>query len=116
MEMMFDYVTNTLFLPLKAWVEQSNGNWNILIVSGFLLLFVGIGLIFILRNKIGKEDERTNLIYLKSSFIMLGGIILCDMFFPKDYMWQIFFLFKYSIAFMASAVYLAVRYWKDISN
>lgn len=116
MEMMFDYVTNTLFSPLKAWVEQSTANWNMLIVIGFILVFVGIGLIFILRNKIGKEDERTNQIYLKSSLIMLSGIILCDMFFPKDYMWQIFFLFKYSIAFIAAAIYLAIRYVKDFSN
>nr|WP_212029799.1 DUF2178 domain-containing protein [Metabacillus lacus] len=114
--MMFDNLTTTLFSPLRAWVESSNGNWNMLIVIGFVLVFVGAGLIFLLRNKIGKEDERTNSIYLKSSLIMLSAIVLCDLIFPKEYMWQIFFLFKYSLAFIAAAIYLAIRYKKDFSS
>ncbi|AZB42222.1 DUF2178 domain-containing protein [Bacillus sp. FJAT-42376] len=111
-----DNLTNALFSPLKAWAEQSNGHSNMLIIAGLVLVFAGAVLIFIYQNKIGKGDERTNQIYLKSAFIMLGGIVLCDLIFPKDYLWQIFFLFKYSIAFIAAGVYLAVRYKRDFLN
>ncbi|MCM3003310.1 DUF2178 domain-containing protein [Priestia koreensis] len=105
-------ISNTIFSPLKIWAEKSNGNWNLLIVSGFVLLIVGAILIFVLRNKIGETDERTSPIYLKSAFIMLGGFVLFDLIFPKGYMWQIFLLFKYSLAFLVSGVYLAVQYKK----
>ncbi len=106
-------ISNAIFEPLRSWAEQSQGNWNILIVSGFLLVFVGGILSYVLQKKMGEADERTNQIKFKSAFIMLSGIVLCDVIFPKEYMWQIFFLFKYSLAFLASAVYLAIRYKKD---
>lgn len=109
----FSDISNAIFNPLKSWAEQSQGNWNILIVSGFLLVFVGGILTYVLQKKMGEADERTDQIKLKSAFIMLSGIVLCDVIFPKEYMWQIFFLFKYSLAFLASAVYLAIRYKKD---
>jgi hypothetical protein len=64
----------------------------------------------------GKADERTNQISLKSALFMLYGVILCDLIFPKEYMWQVFFLFKYSLALLASGIYLAVRYKKDFLN
>jgi hypothetical protein len=64
---------------------------------------------------IGREDERTNTIFLKSTSYMLVLIVLCDITFPKEYMWNIFFLYKYSLAFLAGGIYLAVRYKKDFS-
>lgn len=106
----------SIFHPLKTWVEQSTGNWNMLIGSGLALLLVGVILIVVFERKIGRTDERTNQIYLKSTFIMLAVVILCDFIFPKEYMWQIFLLFKYSIASIASGIYLAARYKKDFSN
>ncbi|UOQ92033.1 DUF2178 domain-containing protein [Halobacillus shinanisalinarum] len=108
-------ITHTLFDPLRTWVEASTGNWNMLIVSGFVLLIVGLILFFVYFVKMGKTDERTNKIQLNSTLIMLVVIVLCDVIFPKDYMWQIFFLFKYAFAFIASGIYLAVRYKKDFS-
>ena len=108
-------ITNTIFEPLKIWVEESNSNWNMLIGIGFVLLIVGVIMLFAYTFKMGKGDERTSQIQLKCALIMLIGIILCDTIFPKDYMWQIFFLFKYAIAFIASGIYLAVRYTKDFS-
>ncbi|SFG86347.1 hypothetical protein SAMN02982927_03015 [Sporolactobacillus nakayamae] len=87
-----------------------------LIGSGFILLLVGVILTCVFQKKIGKTDERTMQIALKSALIMLCVIILCDIIFPKDYMWQIFFLFKYSLTFLASGIYLAVRYKKDFFN
>jgi hypothetical protein len=116
MRMTPESISNTIFSPLKTWTEESNGNWNMLILSGIVLLLVGGILVFVYRNKMGKADERTSHIYLKSAFIMLGGVVLGDLIFPKEYMWQIFFLFKYSFAFLASGIYLAVRYRKDFSN
>ena len=87
-----------------------------LIGIGIVLLIVGVILLFVFYRKIGKADERTNQIHLKSTFIMLSVVILCDVIFPKEYMWQIFFLFKYSLAFIATGMYLAFRYKKDFLN
>ncbi|MFB5089756.1 DUF2178 domain-containing protein [Psychrobacillus sp. PGGUH221] len=109
-------ISNIIFHPLKTWAEASTGNWNMLTGSGFVLLLVGVILLYLCRKIIGKSDERTNQIYLKSTYIMLGAVVLCDIIFPKEYMWQIFFLFKYSFAFIASGIYLAVRYKKDFLN
>ncbi|WP_433959232.1 DUF2178 domain-containing protein [Cytobacillus horneckiae] len=106
-------ISNAMFIPLKSWAEHSPGNWNILIGSGFLLLIIGGILTFVFQKKMGKADERTKQISLNSALIMLCIVVLCDVIFPKEYMWQIFFLFKYSLAFLASAIYLAVRYKKD---
>ena len=108
-------ISNSIFSPLKTWVENSSENWNMLLGIGFLLLIIGLILLYVFLKKIGKGDERTDQIRLKSAYIILCGVILCDIIFPKEYMWQIFFLFKYSLAFIASGIYLAVRYKKDFS-
>lgn len=105
-----------MFSPLRSWAEHSQGNWSILIGSGFVLLVVGLILTIIFLKKMGKADERTNQISLKSALFMLYGVILCDLIFPKEYMWQVFFFFKYSLALLASGIYLAVRYKKDFLN
>ncbi|WP_449355513.1 DUF2178 domain-containing protein [Virgibacillus natechei] len=114
-ESISEKITHTIFDPLRTWVEESTGNWNILIVSGFALLIVGLILLFVYFVKMGKPDERTYQIQLQSTLIMLLIIVFCDVIFPKDYMWQIFFLFKYAFAFIATGIYLAVRYKKDFS-
>ena len=106
-------IHNAIFSPLKSWAEQSTGNWNILIGVGFLLVMGSAIFAYVFYKKIGQDDERTNKIFLKSSFYMLVAIILCDMIFPKDDMWTIFFLFKYTLAFLAGGIYLAVQYKKD---
>ncbi|WKA53007.1 DUF2178 domain-containing protein [Planococcus liqunii] len=109
----FEAISNAIFQPLKSWAEQSTGNWNMLIGSGFVLLMIACTLAYIFYKKIGSEDERTERISLNSAFILLCVVILCDMIFPKEYMWQIFFLYKYSFAILAAGIYLAVRYKKD---
>ena len=114
--MITDKIENAIFYPLKTWTEQSNSNWNMLIGIGIVSLIVGLILLYVFHKKMGVADERTNQIGLKSALIMLYGVILCDLIFPKEYMWQIFFLFKYSLAFIASGIYLAVRYKKDFLN
>ncbi|GGJ45309.1 DUF2178 domain-containing protein [Virgibacillus salexigens] len=106
----------SVFNPLKTWVEESTANWNMLIGIGFVMLLIGLALTFVFLLKMGKADERTIQIQLKSTLIMLFVVILCDIIFPKEYMWQIFFLFKYSFAFIASGIYLAFRYKKDFLN
>ena len=113
--MITDKIENAIFTPLKTWTEQSNSNWNMLIGIGFLSFIVGAVLIYVLQKKMGMSvpDERTKHIGLKSSLVVLYGVFLCDLIFPKEYMWQIFFLFKYSLAFLAAGIYLAVRYKKD---
>lgn len=106
-------ISNIIFYPLKTWAEKSTGNWNILIGMGLLLVLGGGLLMYVYRKKFGKTDERTSQIDMKSLSIILIVVVICDIIFPKEYMWQIFFLFKYSIAFFASGIYLAVRYKKD---
>ena len=108
-------ISSAIFDPLKTWAEASPGNWNMLLGSGFVLLLVGLILLFGFLRKIGEADERTKQIESKSLVFMLFGIIFCDLIFPKEYMWQIFFLFKYGLAFIASGIYLAVQYKKDFS-
>ena len=108
-------IHNAIFYPLKSWAEQSTGNWNILIGVGFLLLVGSAIFAYVFYKKIGQGDERTNNIFLKSSYYMLLAIVLCDIIFPKDNMWTIFFLFKYSLAFLSGGIYMAVQYKKDFS-
>ncbi|MTH53810.1 DUF2178 domain-containing protein [Bacillus mangrovi] len=102
-----------IYSSLRTWSEQSAGNWNILLGIGLLLLVAGGILTYVFHKKMGEADERTVHISLKSCLIMLCAIILGDLIFPKEYMWQIFFLFKYSLAFLASGIYLAIKYKKD---
>lgn len=109
----FSDIHNAIFDPLRSWTEQSTGNWNILLVSGLVLLLVGCILTFVFNKKLGEADERTSQISFKSATVILSVVFLCDIIFPKEYMWQIFFVFKYSLAFIASGIYLAVRYKKD---
>ncbi|MEK4510484.1 DUF2178 domain-containing protein [Paenibacillus sp. FSL K6-2524] len=111
----FSVIHDAIFPPLKSWAEQSPGNWNILLGVGFLLLIGSMILVYVFYKMIGQDDERTYKINLKSSYYMLLAIILCDMIFPKEYMWNIFFLYKYSLAFLAGGIYLAVQYKKDFS-
>lgn len=111
----FSDIHNAIFLPLKSWAEQSTGNWNILVGVGFLLLMGSAIFAWVFHKKMGPADERTKNISLKSAYCMLCVIILCDMFFPKDDMWTIFFLFKYALAFLAGGIYLSVQYKKDFS-
>ncbi len=117
-EMITDKIEDAIFTPLKTWTEQSNSNWNMLIGIGLLSLIIAMILVYVLQKKMGMSvsDERTSQINLKSALVMLIGVILCDLIFPKEYMWQIFFLFKYSLAFLAAGIYLAVRYKKDFLN
>lgn len=108
-------IPNVIFNPLKSWAEQSTGNWNILIGVGFLLFMGSAIFAYVFYKKIGQDDERTNKIFLKNSYFMLWAIILCDIIFPKDYMWNIFFLFKYALAILAGGIYMAIKYKKDLS-
>jgi len=108
-------IPNAIFYPLKTWAEQSTGNWNILIGVSTLLFMCSVIFAYVFYKKIGQEDERTNKIFLKSSYYMLMAIILCDILFPKDYMWNTFFLLKYALAFLTGGIYLAVQYKKDFS-
>lgn len=112
----FSNIHSAIFSPFMSWAEQTSGNWNILIGSSFVLLLVGAILTYVFYKKMGEADERTMQISLKSALIMLCVIILCDIIFPKEDMWQIFMIFKYSFAFIASGIYLAVRYKKDFLN
>lgn len=107
------FFLNSAFVPLKKWLEQSPNNYNIALVSGLALLIVVIFSMFFLQKVIGKTDERTGILYARSCAGMLIAVILCDLIFPKDYMWQIFFVYKYDIVFLVGVVYLSIQYNKE---
>lgn len=109
----FSDITNAIFNPLRSWAEETTGNWSLLVGFGFILLIGSVIFAYVLYRKMGKDDERTNVIFLRSSYCMLLTIVLCDIFFPKEYMWTIFFLYKYTFAFLAAGIYLAIKYKKD---
>lgn len=46
---------------------------------------------------------------------MLFAIVICDILFPKTYMWNQFFMFKYAIAFIVAGISMAIHYRKDFS-
>lgn len=111
----FSDIHNAMFTPLKTWAEQSTGNWNLLIVVGLLLVMSSAIFALVFHMKMGPNDERTNNISLKNAYCVLCVIILCDLIFPKEYMWNIFFMFKYGLAFLAGGIFLAIQYKKDLS-
>lgn len=110
-----DQLSNTIFSPIKKWAEASSGNWNTLLGVSFILLIVGLILMGVYYKKIGTPDERTNQIHLRSAYIILLVVVISDLIFPKEYMWQIFFLLKYASAFIAAGIFLAIQYTKDSS-
>lgn len=114
--MMAESTQLLIFSSITTWAESSNSNWNSLLMGCLLFLLIGAALVTMYYYKIGKPDERTNAIYLKSTFIMLGAIILGDFILPKEELWTIVFLVKYGVAFFACGIYLALQYHKDFSN
>lgn len=102
------------FNALNEWSEKSTGNYNLLIGIGFLLVMISsITLVYFLI-KLGQQDERTTKIHLNVCCYMLVTIVLCDLFFPKEYMQNILFLFKYALAFSISLIYLLKKYKQDL--
>lgn len=106
---------NAAFYSLKTWAESSSSNWNILIGLGSILLLTGVITIYFYTKKIGKEDEYSQKIYYKASLAMLLTIVICDILFPKTYMWNQFFMFKYALAFIVAGISMAIQYRKDFS-
>lgn len=106
-------IPNALFFNLKNWAESSSSNWNLLIGIGMIIMLLGIILVYTYTKKIGKEDEHSQRIYYISAIAMLITIVFCDIIFPKDYMWNQFFLYKYGLAFVVSGLSLAYQYRKQ---
>lgn len=114
--MRMDHVGAFVFSPLMDWADRSNANFNMLLMGSLGFLLLGAVLVTVYYYKIGKPDERTNQIYLKSTFVLLGAVILGDFFLPKEDMWTIFFIIKYGVAFVAAGVYLAVQYKREFAG
>ncbi|WP_339099729.1 DUF2178 domain-containing protein [Candidatus Enterococcus lemimoniae] len=102
------------FKALNEWSEKSIGNYNLLIGIGFILVMISSITLVYLLIKLGQTDERTTKIHLNVCCIMLVTIVLCDLFFPKEYMQNILFLFKYALAFCISLIYLFKKYKQDL--
>lgn len=108
-------ISDSMFYSLKVWAEKSNGNWNILIGTGFLLILLGMFLMLFYTKKFGKEDEYSKGVYYKATSVMLLTIVFCDIVFPKTYMWNQFFMFKYGLAILFYGITLMYQYKKDFS-
>ncbi|MDM7642627.1 DUF2178 domain-containing protein [Leuconostoc citreum] len=105
---------DALFYPLKKWSEQSIGNYNLLVGIGFIFVMFSAAFVITYSIKTGKSDERTTLISLKSAYFMLIVIIACDLFFPKGYLVNQFFMLKYGMACFVSGLYLWFQSRKDL--
>ncbi|AUV71616.1 hypothetical protein [Lactiplantibacillus plantarum] len=106
-------LSGAIFYSLKEWSEQSVSNFNILIAISFAFLMVSCAFCVICFIKIGRADERTTVISLKGAYAMLIVIVVCDMIFPRTYLVNQFFMFKYGIACFVSGMYAWLQCRKD---
>jgi len=107
-------IPEALFYPIKKWVDLNINNFHIFLVGILLLIFLGLVLCITYSKKIGKADERTVNINLKSCYYMLITIVVCDIIFPTEYLHQQFAMLKYGIALIVSGLYLFLQYRKDL--
>ncbi|MFD1418839.1 DUF2178 domain-containing protein [Companilactobacillus keshanensis] len=114
-------INNGLFTGLLLWSSESTANWHQLVGGSFAIFF--ISLIIILRgyylfigwNFLSNGDGRTNIILARSALFMFTTFIICDLFLPHAFMWQIFLLIKYSAVFLIGGSYLLWQYHRDLS-
>ncbi|WP_164508301.1 DUF2178 domain-containing protein [Companilactobacillus kedongensis] len=114
-------INNGLFTGLLLWSSESTAHWNQLVGGAFAVFF--ISLIIILRgfylflgwNFFSSGDERTSKILASSALFMFVTFIICDLVLPHAFMWQIFFLIKYSIVFLIGGSYLLWQHHRDFS-
>ena len=93
-------IPNAAFYSLKTWAESSSTNLNMLVGIGFILIIIGAILVYF---------------YTKSTVAMLWTIVICDIIFPKTYMWNQFFMFKYALALIIAGISMSLQYRKDFS-
>ena len=103
-----------MFYPIKMWAVKDNFNFNFLVGMGMILLVLSFIAVWILVKRIGHPDERTSEIYLKAMSNALVVILVCEIIFPSTYLVNQFKLYKYGFAMIAAAVYLFVRYRKEM--
>lgn len=103
-----------IYSSLYNWVESSNSNWNALLLFGLFILAFSVILILYYQKKIGKSDERTAVIYLRSLFAILISLTILDIVLPKGDMWEIIYIYKYGLSFGVCGVYLSIQYHKGI--
>jgi len=100
-------------MVIKSLSDIPSALFYLLLGIGMLLLIFGIALVYVYTKKIGKEDEHSQKIYYISVNAMLLTIVFLDILFPKDYMWNQFFLYKYALAFIVSGLSLVYQYRKQ---
>lgn len=103
-----------LFYPLKEWTESSITNFNLFIGIITIFLFVSIFFVVVFSMKIGKSDERSSMINLKSMYCALVILITCDIFLPNTYLVNQFLIIKYGLASFSAGLYLMLQYRKDM--
>ncbi|KAB2391317.1 MULTISPECIES: 6-aminohexanoate hydrolase [Bacillus cereus group] len=95
---------------LNKWMLESTGNFNIVVGLTALLFLGSVIALIIIYKKIGKPDERTNPIYLKTISCMFTTQILMNCIFislvGKDIenFRQIFILFE-TFVFFVGVIY-----------
>ncbi|WP_125763476.1 DUF2178 domain-containing protein [Companilactobacillus hulinensis] len=109
------------FTALHLWASESIANWNQLVGVSFVLFFISFAIIirgYYLFNGwqiFSSGDERTSKIIASAAAFMFIAYVICDIVLPHAFMWQIFFLLKYSIVFFIGGVYLMWQYHRDLS-
>ncbi|WP_164509336.1 DUF2178 domain-containing protein [Companilactobacillus jidongensis] len=99
-----------IFTGLHLWAGESIANWNQLVGGSFVLFFISFAIImrgyylFNGWNIFNSGDERTSRIIACAAAFMFVA-----------FMWQIFFLLKYSIVFLIGGIYLMWQHHRDFS-
>lgn len=103
---------------LDSWVLESYRNANIFIGITMVILIGSIIVLYVMGKKIGKPDERTNLIYLKvvscmfTTQIIMNGVFIIFVNNNIENSGQIFILFQ-GIVFLVGAIYSIKLYRID---
>lgn len=106
-------IPNWLFFPIKQWVDQSHAHLEIFMGIAILIALASFFVTWIMVKKIGRQDERTAPIYLKSLEAGFIVLLICEFLFPNDYLIDQFRLYKYAFSLLAGGIYLLKDYQKE---
>lgn len=110
-----------LFTGLLIWANASTENWNRLVGGSFILLIISLIVFFSGHylfngwNLFNSNDERVSKIFTSTAALMFVTLIICDLILPHAYMWQIFFLIKYSVVLLIGGSYMMWKYHRDLN-
>lgn len=61
-----------LITDMVAWIQASSTNFNIFLIANIVLMIIGFAVIGLFTKKLGKSDERTDIIKLQINYWTFG--------------------------------------------